>query len=65
MPRIGVIGGSGLHDIPGLTIREHRKITTPFGDPSDDYLIGEFSGKEIIFLQRHGLKHQIPPHKIN
>jgi 5'-methylthioadenosine phosphorylase len=65
MPKIGVIGGSGLHDIPGLTIREQRKVTTPFGDPSDDYLIGEFSGKEIIFLPRHGLKHQIPPHKIN
>lgn len=65
MPRIGVIGGSGLYDIPGLTIKEHKKITTPFGDPSDAYMIGEFSDKEIIFLPRHGLKHRIPPHKIN
>lgn len=65
MLKIGVIGGSGLYDIPGLTIKEHKKITTPFGDPSDAYMIGEFSDKEIIFLPRHGLKHQIPPHKIN
>jgi 5'-methylthioadenosine phosphorylase len=65
MPKIGVIGGSGLYDIPGLTIRENRKITTPFGAPSDAYMIGEFSDKEIIFLPRHGSKHQIPPHKIN
>ncbi|MGB9715778.1 MAG: S-methyl-5'-thioadenosine phosphorylase [Thermodesulfovibrionales bacterium] len=65
MPKIGIIGGSGLYDIPGLIIREHRKITTPFGDPSDSYIIGEYSGSEIIFLPRHGLKHQFPPHKIN
>ncbi len=65
MQRIGVIAGSGLYDIPGLTIRECKKITTPFGDPSDAYTIGEFSGREIVFLPRHGSKHTIPPHKIN
>jgi 5'-methylthioadenosine phosphorylase len=65
MAKIGVIGGSGLYDIPGLTIREYKKITTPFGDPSDTYIIGEFFDKEIVFLPRHGLKHRIPPHKIN
>lgn len=65
MPKIGVIGGSGLCDIPGLTIKEYKKVTTPFGNPSGTYLIGKFSGREIIFLPRHGLKHCIPPHKIN
>lgn len=65
MPKIGVLGGSGLYEIPGLTIREHREIITPYGYPSDNYIIGVFSGREIVFLPRHGLKHHIPPHKIN
>lgn len=65
MPRIGIIGGSGLYDIPGLTIKECKKITTPFGDPSDVYQIGRFSGMEVVFLQRHGTPHHISPHKIN
>jgi len=65
MPKIGVVGGSGLSDIPGLTITKHKKIATPFGDPSDTYMIGELSGREVVFLPRHGLKHHIPPHKIN
>jgi 5'-methylthioadenosine phosphorylase len=65
MPKIGVVGGSGLYDIPGLTITDYKKISTPFGDPSDTYLIGEFSGREVVFLPRHGLRHHIPPHKIN
>ncbi|MFH0932911.1 MAG: S-methyl-5'-thioadenosine phosphorylase [Nitrospirota bacterium] len=65
MPKIGVVGGSGLYNIPGLTITDYKKISTPFGDPSDTYMIGEFSGREVVFLPRHGLKHHIPPHKIN
>ncbi|MEW6162256.1 MAG: S-methyl-5'-thioadenosine phosphorylase [Nitrospirota bacterium] len=65
MPKIGVIGGSGLYDIPGLTITEYKKITTPFGDPSDIYRVGELSGVEVVFLPRHGSPHHIPPHKIN
>ncbi|HYA12451.1 MAG TPA: S-methyl-5'-thioadenosine phosphorylase [Thermodesulfovibrionales bacterium] len=65
MPKIGVVGGSGLYNIPGLTIKEYREIITPFGDPSDTYMIGEFSNREVAFLPRHGLKHHIPPHKIN
>ena len=39
---IGIIGGSGLYEIEGVTIREQRTIRTPFGDPSDSYLIGDF-----------------------
>ncbi len=65
MLRIGVIGGSGLYDIQGIVIKGHQKIITPFGDPSADYSICEYFDKEIIFLPRHGLKHQFPPHKIN
>ena len=65
MPKIGVIGGSGLYQIPGLMIKEYINLTTPFGSPSDTYMIGVLSGKEIVFLPRHGLKHHIPPHRIN
>ena len=61
----GVIGGSGLYDIPGLEITDSVKMGTPYGDPSDIYRIGSFSGKEIVFLPRHGSMHHIPPHKIN
>jgi 5'-methylthioadenosine phosphorylase len=65
MPKIGVVGGSGLYQIPGLMITEYRQLTTPFGSPSDTYMIGELSGREIAFLPRHGLKHHIPPHRVN
>jgi 5'-methylthioadenosine phosphorylase len=65
MGRIGVIGGSGLYDIEGIEIKEKRKINTPFGDPSDEYIIGELSGKEAVFLPRHGKGHPINPSKIN
>ncbi|MEW6675383.1 MAG: S-methyl-5'-thioadenosine phosphorylase [Nitrospirota bacterium] len=65
MPRLGIIGGSGLYDISGLTIKECKEIATPFGGPSDVYRIGEFSGVEVVFLQRHGTPHHISPHKIN
>jgi len=62
---IGIIGGSGLYEIEGVFIKEVRKVPTPFGDPSDSYLIGEFSGRDIVFLPRHGLRHNFPPHRIN
>jgi len=65
MPKIGIVGGSGLYQIPGLSIKEYKYLITPFGDPSDSFMIGELSGKEIVFLSRHGVKHHIPPHKIN
>jgi len=65
MIKIGVIGGSGLYEIKGLTIKRRKKITTPFGKPSDKYLIGQLGNTEIIFLPRHGAHHNIPPHMIN
>ena len=65
MSKIGIIGGSGLYEIKGLVHKNRRKIKTPFGKPSDDYMIGEMAGVEIIFLPRHGKHHNIPPHMIN
>ena len=65
MSKIGIIGGSGLYEIRGLTIKNRRTLTTPFGKPSEKYLIAKMGNKEIIFLPRHGKHHNIPPHMIN
>jgi 5'-methylthioadenosine phosphorylase len=65
MAIIGVIGGSGLYEIQGLTLKHKEKIKTPYGDPSEHYFIGEFGDQEIIFLPRHDKNHNIPPHMIN
>jgi 5'-methylthioadenosine phosphorylase len=62
---IGIIGGSGLYNIEGIALKKKKKISTPFGEPSGPYEIGEFSGVDIIFLPRHGSGHTIPPHRIN
>jgi len=62
---LGIIGGSGLYEIEGVSRKETKRIKTPFGDPSDFYTIGILSGKEVAFLPRHGLKHSIQPHKVN
>ncbi len=65
MIKIGIIGGSGLYEIKGLTIKKGKEIATPFGKPSDRYRIGQIGDAEIIFLPRHGSRHNIPPHMIN
>ncbi len=62
---IGIIGGSGLYEIEGVSVKETREILTPYGLPSDAYRIGEISGRDVVFLPRHGQKHTIPPHEIN
>lgn len=62
---IGIIGGSGLYQIEGVTIKREKRVKTPFGSPSDAYLMGEFSGRNVIFLPRHGKRHSIAPHRIN
>lgn len=62
---IGVLGGSGLYSIEGLKIIEEKKICTPFGEPSDLFVIGELSGVKIAFLPRHGKGHRFLPHQIN
>ena len=62
--KIGVIGGSGLYEIAGMTSIEEVKIKTPFGEPSDAIIIGELEGKRLAFLPRHGRGHCISPSEI-
>ena len=62
---IGIIGGSGLYDPQILTNVREIKVYTPYGEPSDNIIIGELEGKKVAFLPRHGRGHRIPPHKIN
>ncbi|HVO80564.1 MAG TPA: S-methyl-5'-thioadenosine phosphorylase [Terriglobales bacterium] len=62
---IGIIGGSGLYSMPGLTgVREVRQ-QTPFGDPSDAYVLGTLEGRKVAFLARHGRGHRILPTELN
>jgi 5'-methylthioadenosine phosphorylase len=65
MSKIGIIGGSGLYHIEGLKNKRYKKVSTPFGEPSDKYLIGELSGKEVVFLPRHGVGHSVLPSDLN
>ncbi|MDD5044751.1 MAG: S-methyl-5'-thioadenosine phosphorylase [Candidatus Omnitrophica bacterium] len=65
MGRIGIIGGSGLYRMEGLKHLEETNVDTPFGKPSDAFLLGEIEGKEIAFLPRHGVGHRISPSEIN
>jgi 5'-methylthioadenosine phosphorylase len=62
---VGVIGGSGLYDLPGLTDVRWRQVRTPFGDPSDEYCVGRFQGHPVIFLPRHGRGHRLMPSELN
>jgi 5'-methylthioadenosine phosphorylase len=62
---IGVIGGSGLYEMPGLEHIERRHVDTPFGDPSDDYVCGRLGDTRLVFLPRHGRGHHLLPTEIN
>lgn len=62
--RIGVIGGSGLYQMAGLTDVEEVRLTTPFGDPSDAFFIGTLAGVRVAFLPRHGRGHTLLPTEI-
>jgi 5'-methylthioadenosine phosphorylase len=62
---LGIIGGSGLYDIEGLTNKKLKKIDTPFGKPSGSYLEGILHGTPVVFLPRHGIKHTLLPSEIN
>ncbi|MGB0670271.1 MAG: S-methyl-5'-thioadenosine phosphorylase [Rhodospirillales bacterium] len=64
-PVIGVIGGSGVYEIDGLTKAEWRKVDSSFGEPSDALLFGELDGQPMVFLPRHGRGHRIPPTEVN
>jgi 5'-methylthioadenosine phosphorylase len=63
--KIGVIGGSGLYKMEGLSDVEEMGISTPFGDPSDNFIIGTLEGQRIAFLPRHGRFHAISPTEVN
>jgi 5'-methylthioadenosine phosphorylase len=65
MRSIGVIGGSGLYEMEGLSAIEKIKLTTPFGDPSDEYLVGRLGEARLCFLPRHGRGHLRAPNEIN
>ena len=67
MPKadIGIIGGSGLYAMPGITDILEVKLETPFGDPSDPYVLGKLEGKKVAFLARHGKGHRILPTELN
>jgi 5'-methylthioadenosine phosphorylase len=62
---VGIIGGSGLYDMPGLTDVEQVRLVTPFGDPSDEFVCGTLAGRRIVFLPRHGRGHRILPSELN
>jgi 5'-methylthioadenosine phosphorylase len=63
--QIGIIGGSGLYDMPELTDREERVVSTPFGDPSAPYVVATLRGKRVAFLARHGAGHRLLPSELN
>jgi len=65
IPRIGIIGGSGLYHLEGFTRQKWVKVKTPFGEPSDELLTGELGGREVVFLPRHGRGHRILPGELN
>ena len=64
-PVLGVLGGSGIYDIPGLEKTAWRRVESPFGRPSDELLFGELDGQRIVFLPRHGRGHKVPPSELN
>src|SRR4051794_38967445 len=63
--RIGIIGGSGLYQMEGLTGIEEHSVDTPFGKPSDSYRVGTLEGQKVAFLARHNRHHTILPSELN
>jgi 5'-methylthioadenosine phosphorylase len=63
--KIGIIGGSGLYTMPGLTDTREVRLKTPFGDPSDAVVAGTLEGRRVVFLARHGRGHRFSPSEIN
>ena len=65
MDKIGIIGGSGMYDIEGFATQKWTPVETPFGGPSDEFLIGQLSGRDVVFLPRHGRGHRLMPSELN
>ena len=63
--RLGILGGSGVYQLDGLTGARWEKVTSAFGEPSDEILLGELDGVWLAFLPRHGRGHPIPPSEVN
>jgi 5'-methylthioadenosine phosphorylase len=61
----GVFGGSGLYELPGLEAVERVRVDTPFGDPSDEFVVGRLGGTRLVFLPRHGRGHRLLPTELN
>jgi 5'-methylthioadenosine phosphorylase len=61
---IGIIGGSGLYAMPGLTQVREQRVETPFGEPSDAFVLGELEGRKVAFLARHGRGHRLLPSEL-
>jgi len=64
-PTIGIIGGSGLYSMPGFEVQEEILLDSPWGRPSDEYVLGMLAGKEVAFLSRHGRGHRVSPSELN
>jgi 5'-methylthioadenosine phosphorylase len=62
---LAVFGGSGIYEMPGLSIIEEREVETPWGRPSGPVTIGELGGVRVLFLSRHGRGHTVPPSALN
>jgi 5'-methylthioadenosine phosphorylase len=62
---IGIIGGSGLYAMPGLSNPQQVEVGTPFGNPSDAFVAGELEGRQVVFLARHGRGHKLLPSELN
>ncbi len=65
MNKIGVVGGSAVYEIEGLEVSGTESVSTPFGMPSGEYVMGSLAGKEIVFLPRHGSAHNLLPSEVN
>ncbi len=62
---VGIIGGTGLYEMEGISAVRELEVATPFGDPSERFVLGTLEGQRVAFLARHGRGHRIPPHEIN
>jgi 5'-methylthioadenosine phosphorylase len=62
---LGIIGGSGIYDLPGITDLREERVATPWGEPSDALRVGRVGATQVVFLPRHGRGHRIPPSDIN